>query len=140
MRDELVLLNSTSRIVNFKLRSSTTGQLLTGKVASDFTGTRHVAGGTSTSLSFSAGTAGDSYSSGKICPIGNGTYDWHVPNAMFTALGQSNAVISCSGALDVAFDFQVVAVDRGAAVFGVDNTGINNAAENSMIAANQLQS
>lgn len=140
MRDELVLLNSTSRIVNFKLRSSTTGQLLTGRVASDFTGTRHFAGGTTTALSFSTGTAGDSYSSGKICPLGNGTYDWHVPDAMFASLGQSNAVISCSGALDVAFDFQVVAVDRGTAVFGVNNTGISSAAENAQIAANQLQS
>lgn len=140
MRDELVLLNSTSRIVNFKLRSSTSGQLLAGKVAGDFSGTRHVAGGTTTSLSFSTGTAGDSYSSGKICPLGNGTYDWHCPNAMFTALGQSNAVISCSGALDVVFEFQVVAVDRATALFGVDNAGINSASENAQIAANQLQS
>jgi hypothetical protein len=127
MRDELTPINTASRIVNFKLRSATTGQLLTGKVAGDFTGTRHVAGGTSTALSFSAGTAGDAYSSGKICPIGNGTYDWHVPDAMFTTLGQSNAVISCSGALDVAFDFQVVTPIRSTAAFGANTTAPDNA-------------
>jgi hypothetical protein len=128
MQDRLVKSGSTSRIVKFALRSSSTGQLVTGKVHSDFSGTYSSAGGTSTALSFSSGTAGDSYTSGKIAPIGNGTYDWHVPDTVFASAGQIIAKLSCADALDVVFDWQVVTVDRDTARFGAP-TAVENRTE-----------
>jgi len=120
--DNLMPQSSTSIIKHFMLRSSTTGQGLNGKVASDFTGKYNIAGGAEVTLSFSAGTAGDVYSSGKICDLGLGKYAWHVPNAVFASLGNVSAVLSVTGGIDVHCEWQVVAVVRDAVAFGANTT------------------
>lgn len=114
--------SSTSVIKHFMLRSSTTGQGLTGKVHSDFTGKYNIAGGAEVTLSFSSGTAGDAYSSGKIAPLGLGKYAWHVPNAVFASLGNVSAVLSVTGGIDVYCEWLVVADNRDLATKPVNVT------------------
>ena len=104
------------------LRDSTTGQGLTGKVHSDFSGKYNIAGGAEVTLSFSAGTAGDAYSSGKICDLGLGKYAWHVPNAVFASLGNVSAVLSVTGGIDVHCEWLVVAAVRDSVAFGANTT------------------
>lgn len=120
--DNLMPQSSTSVIKHFMLRSSTTGQGLTGKVASDFSGKYNIAGGAEVTLSFSAGTAGDAFSSGKICPLGLGKYAWHVPNAVFASLGNVSAVLSVTGGIDVHCEWLVVTAVRNTAAFGANTT------------------
>lgn len=123
MRDEQVKQSTTSKIITLTLRSATTGQFVTDAVAGDFSGNWGVAGGTTAALSFAAGAEGDAYSSGKVCPRANGSYDWHVPDSMLTALGQVVATISVTDVIDTRVEFQVVAVDREAANYGA-NTAV----------------
>ena len=104
------------------LRSSSTGQGLTGKVHSDFSAKYNIAGGAEVTLSFSSGTAGDAYSSGKICPLGLGKYAWHVPNAVFASLGNVSAVLSVTGGIDVHCEWLVVADNRTLATKPVNVT------------------
>lgn len=111
------------------LRSSTTGQGLTGKVHSDFIGKYNIAGGAEVTLSFSSGTAGDAYSSGKIVPLGLGKYAWHVPNAVFASLGNVSAVLSVTGGIDVHFEWLVVADSRDLATKPVNLTQIGGVAQ-----------
>ena len=125
--DNLMPQSSTSVIKHFMLRSSTTGQGLTGKVAADFSGKYNIAGGAEVTLSFSNGTAGDAYSSGKICPLGLGTYAWHVPNAVFASLGNVSAVLSVTGGIDVHCEWLVVTTVRDTAAFGANTTTPDNA-------------
>lgn len=120
MRDEQVKQNTTSKIITLTLRSATTGQFVTGAVAADFSGNWGIAGGTTAALSFAAGAEGDVYSSGKVCPRADGSYDWHVPDSMLTALGQVVATISVTDVIDTKVEFQVVAVDREAASYGAN--------------------
>lgn len=104
------------------LRSSTTGQGVTGKAAAEFSGNYNINGAAAVSLSFSAGTAGDSYSSGKIAELGLGKYAWHVPDALFATAGSVSAVLSCDDAIDVHWDWTVAAANRGTAAFGANTT------------------
>jgi hypothetical protein len=120
--DNLMPQSSTSIIKHFMLRSSTTGQGLTGKVHSDFSGKYNIAGGAEVTLSFSSGTAGDAYSSGKIVPLGLGKYAWHVPNAVFASLGNVSAVLSVTGGIDVHCEWLVVTDDRTLATKPVNVT------------------
>jgi hypothetical protein len=110
--DNFMPQSSTSIIKHFMLRDSTTGQGLTGKVYSDFSGKYNIAGGAEVTLSFSSGSAGDAYSSGKIVPLGLGKYAWHVPNAVFASLGNVSAVLSVTGGIDVHCEWLVVVDDR----------------------------
>jgi len=118
MRDEQVLVNTTSKILTLTARSGSTGQFITDAVAGDFSGHWGIAGGTTAALSFSVGSEGDSYSSGKLCPRGEGSYDWHVPNSLLTTLGQVTAVISVTDAIDIKIEFQIVAINREDGVRG----------------------
>jgi hypothetical protein len=120
--DNLMPQSSTSVIKHFMLRSSTTGQGLTGKVHSDFTGKYNIAGGAEVTLSFSSGSPGDAYSSGKLVPMGLGKYAWHVPNALFASLGNVSAVLSVTGGIDVHCEWLVVAAVRDTAAFGANTT------------------
>lgn len=126
--DNLMPQSSTSIIKHFMLRSSTTGQGLTGKVAADFTGKYNIAGGAEVTLSFSSGSAGDAYSSGKIVPLGLGKYAWHVPNAVFASLGNVSAVLSVTGGIDVHCEWLVVAAGRDTIAFGANTTAPPSAA------------
>lgn len=127
MRDEQVKQNTTSKIVTITLRSATTGQFVTDAVAGDFSGAWAIAGGTTAALSFAVGVEGDAYSSGKICSRGDGTYDWHVPDSLLTALGQVVATINVTDAIDVRVEFQVVVVDREIASYGANTIAPDNA-------------
>jgi hypothetical protein len=120
--DNLMPQSSTSIIKHLMLRSSTTGQGLTGKVAADFSGKYNIAGGAEVTLSFSSGSAGDAYSSGKIVPLGLGKYAWHVPDAVFASLGNVSAVLSVTGGIDVHCEWLVVAAVRDTAAFGANVT------------------
>jgi hypothetical protein len=120
MRDELRLLNSTGLVLTIFLRSSTTGQGVTGKTNADFAGQWNRGNAASSSLSFASGAVGDTHSSGKIAEIGNGRYYWHVPDTLFTALGQVVATIQVSGAIDIKCEWQVVSVNRESAAFGAN--------------------
>lgn len=111
------------------LRDSTTGQGLTGKIHSDFTGKYNIAGGAEVTLSFSSGTAGDAYSSGKIAPLGLGKYAWHVPNAVFASLGNVSAVLAVTGGIDVHFEWMVVADSRDLSTKPVNLTQIGGVAQ-----------
>jgi hypothetical protein len=126
--DNLMPQSTTSKIKQFMLRSSTTGQGLTGKVAADFSGKYNIAGGAEVTLSFSSGSAGDAYSSGKIVPLGLGKYAWHVPNTVFSTIGDVLAVLSVTGAIDVPFAWEVVAAVRDSAAFGANVTTPSSAA------------
>ncbi len=132
--DNLMPQSSTSVIKHFMLRSSTTGQGLTGKVAADFSGKYNIAGGAEVTLSFSSGTPGDAYSSGKIVPLGLGKYAWHVPNAVFASLGNVSAVLSVSGGIDVHCEWLVVAAVRDTAAFGASTLSQGTALTRGLIA------
>lgn len=144
-RDELKPKNSTGLILTVYLRSSTTGQGLTGKVHSDFAGQWNRGNAASSALSFAAGSVGDSHSSGKIAELGNGRYYWHVPDSLFTSLGQVVATLQVDGAIDVKIEWQVVEVDRETAAFGantttpLDATATQAAAAAAIAAANLAQ-
>jgi hypothetical protein len=125
--DNLMPQSSTSIIKHFMLRSSSTGQGLTGKTSTDFTGKYNIAGGAEVTLSFSGGTVGDAYTSGKIVPLGLGKYAWHVPNALFLSLGNVSAVLSVTGGIDVHCEWLVVAAVRDSAAFGANTTAPDNA-------------
>jgi len=120
--DNLMPQNTTSKIKQFMLRSSSTGLGLTGKTSADFTGKYNINGGTEVTLSFSPGTAGDAYSSGKIVPLGLGKYAWHVPNVLFETLGDVLGVLSVSGAIDEKFSWEVVVDNRTLATKPVNVT------------------
>jgi len=120
--DILIPQSTTSQIRHFMLRSSTTGQGVTGKAAADFSGNYNINGAAAVSLSFSSGSAGDSYSSGKIAELGLGKYEWHVPNALFSTTGRVSAVLSCDDAIDGHWDWTVAAANRGTAAFGANTT------------------
>lgn len=118
--DNLMFIGQTGIIKHFPLRDSTTGQLLSGKIHSDFTGWYNLVGGAEVALSFSSGAVGDSYTSGKLVPLGHGRYAYHVPNAMFLSAGSISANLTVSGAIDVHLDWEVVSVNRNNAVrFGL---------------------
>jgi hypothetical protein len=138
--DNLMPQSSTSVIKHLMLRSSTTGQGLTGKVHSDFSGKYNIAGGAEVTLSFSSGSAGDAYSSGKIVPLGLGKYAWHVPDAVFASLGNVSAVLSVSGGIDVHCEWLVVAAVRDTAAFGANTTTPPSAATISTQVASDLAS
>lgn len=144
-RDELKPKDSTGLILTVYLRSLTTGQGLTGKTHSDFAGQWNRGNAASSPLSFAAGSVGDPHSSGKIVELGNGRYFWHVPNSLFTSVGQVVATLQVDGAIDVKIEWQVVEVDRESAAFGanttmpLDATAIQAAAAASIAAANLAQ-
>lgn len=118
--DNLNPQSTASQIRHFMLRSATTGQGLTTKTHSDFSGKYNINGGTEVTLSFSAGTVGDAYSSGKIVPLGLGKYAWHVPDALYASVGSVSAVLACADAIDVHFDWAVAVADRAVAAFGAN--------------------
>jgi hypothetical protein len=126
--DNLMPQNTTSKIKQFMLRSSTTGLGLTGKGAADFTGKYNIAGGAEVPLSFSGGSPGDAYISGKIVPLGLGKYAWHVPDVLFQTLGDVLAVLAVTGAIDEKFSWEVVADDRMLATKPVNVTQFGGSA------------
>ena len=87
--DQTLKKGTTSKIIEFMLRDSTTGQGKTGLTTGDMSGASVREGGTHTSLSFSAGSAGDSYSATKFAEVDAtnmpGVYQYHLPNTVLAS-------------------------------------------------------
>lgn len=76
---------TTSKIIEFMLRDSTTGLGKTGLLTGDMTGSYVREGGTKVALSFTSASAGDSFSTGRWAEVDatnmRGLYQFHLPNA-----------------------------------------------------------
>lgn len=119
---ELVKQNTTSKIIQVFLRDSTTGLGKTGVAAASMAGQYSKGNAASVSLSFSTGSVGDSYQSGKWAEIGNGRYYYHAPNALYSSLGEVFATFQSSGAIDAKIEYQIVAFDPDAVAVGANTT------------------
>ena len=64
--DDSLTGGTTSKIIEVMVRDSTTGAGKTGLAFGDVTASYVREGGTRTGISLATGTAGDSYSSGKV--------------------------------------------------------------------------
>lgn len=107
-----IVKDTTSFIGKVFLRDSTTGLGKTGvadtSMSGDYCKDTNAADVT---LSFSAGSVGDTYSSGKWAEIGNGYYFYHYPNGCWDTFGETGFTFRASGAIDAAPRFRVVAID-----------------------------
>lgn len=127
--DHTLKKSTTSKIIEFILRDSTTGQGKTGLASGDMSGAYVREGSTYTSLSFSAGSAGDSYSSGKFAEVDAtnmaGVYQFHLPNAVL-ATGADSVTIrfGASGVIDKIIRICLLDVDLRDA----DNAGLADVA------------
>jgi hypothetical protein len=108
-------LGTTSYIATVKLRSATTGQLLTGvaygSVTYSYWRDGAASGATGTCVSATKGAYTDH---GWVETDYAGVYQFGVPNAVLAA-GVSGAVVklSASGAIDAVLDIQLISVTRG---------------------------
>lgn len=106
--------SSTSNLRTFALRSSTTGQLLSGKTYSDFTVIYVLDNDTTTHSVTSATMTAGTWASGGIKEIGSsGVYQYGVPDALASETG-SRLKVTCSGAIDVDVSIVRTAVGGGA--------------------------
>ena len=85
--DNIYVKGSTGVITQTLLRSNSTGQGQTGLRRSSVSAYYCRPGGTSTSISLTSGSPGDSWVSGKFIEMDSvgmpGTYNIHLPNACF---------------------------------------------------------
>jgi hypothetical protein len=119
--DETIVAGTTSKIIEVCLRDSTTGQGKTGLAHSAVTARYVREGGTATTITLSAGTAGDSYSSGKWAQVDEinmrGVYQFHVPNAALASGARAVTItFQAAGTLDKQIRICLVAVDQYDAV------------------------
>ena len=103
--DNLLLKDTTSKIIEITLRDSTTGQGKTGVSFASVTGSYCREGGTRVAITMASGTAGDAYSSGKWCEVDAtnmpGLYQVHIPNAaLATGVNGVTLQFKVSGAID----------------------------------------
>lgn len=112
-----IIKDTTSFIGKVFLRDSTTGLGKTGVSSASMSGDYCKDNNSAdVALSFSAGTVGDSYSSGKWAEIGNGYYFYHYPNACWDTYGETGFSFRASGAIDAAPKYRVVAMDSEDAI------------------------
>lgn len=127
--DHTLKKGTTSKIIEFILRDSTTGQGKTGLATGDMSGAYVREGGTHTSLSFSAGSAGDAYTSGKWAEVDStnmaGVYQFHLPNAVLASGADSVTIrFGASGVIDKIIRISLLDVDLRDA----DNAGLADVA------------
>lgn len=109
---EIILKDTTSKVISVFLRDSETGLGKTGVLAADLTGEYTLGNNAAaTALAFATGSVGDAFSAGKWAEVGNGEYYYHAPNAMFAQHGTVVAKFRASGVIDAKKEFQVVAFD-----------------------------
>lgn len=142
---ELVLQNTTSKIIAVFIHDSTTGLGKTGVAAASMAGQLVKGNAAGSSLSFSSGSVGDSYSSGKWAEIGNGAYYYHAPNGTFADLGMASLQFQTSGGIIVPIRYQIVAFNPNAVAVGAnttapDNTGIADTLTQASAAASSAAS
>lgn len=128
--DHIINPGSTSQMIEVTLRSSTTGQLLTGKLYSDMTIKYQREGAaTATILSPVTATLGTWTSSGWKETQISGVYQFGIPNAALAAgVGAVMFVITCAGAIDAKLRIALapavnVTLQAGAAVAPADMNG-----------------
>lgn len=127
--DHTIKKSTTSKIIEIVLRDSSTGQGKTGLATGDMSGAYVREGGTHFSLSFSAGSAGDSYSSGKWAEVDStnmpGVYQFHLPNALLATGADAVTVrFGATGVLDKIVRISLIDVDLRDA----DNAGLADVA------------
>ncbi len=115
MYDESIKVNSTGHILLVTLRNSTTGQGATGVLYSIVTGYYSVDGGAATLLSLIAGSAGDSYSSGKWAELSSsdmpGDYALHMPDAVVATGTRAVISLRAPNVIDTKIKIKIVAHD-----------------------------
>jgi len=113
MFDDFLVKATTSKILEVMVRDSTTGAGKTGLAYGDVTASYCREGATRQAINLSAGTAGDSYSSGKWCEVDStnqkGLYQLHIPDAAL-ASGVDAVTISlqAAGMIDKAISLKLI--------------------------------
>jgi|GEM_PF-3234979 len=113
MFDDFLVKATTSKILEVMVRDSSTGAGKTGLAHGDVTASYCREGATRQAISLSAGTAGDSYSSGKWCEVDStnqkGLYQLHIPDAAL-ASGVDAVTISlqAAGMIDKAISLKLI--------------------------------
>ena len=117
---------ATSTIIEFMMRDATTGQGKTGLATGDMSGAYVVEGGTHLSLSFSAGSAGDAYSSTKFAEVDStnmpGVYQYHIPNSVLNTTADAITIrFGGTGCLDKIIRLNMLDID----VYDATSAGIS---------------
>ena len=118
--DHTILKGTTSKIIEIQLKDSVSAQGKTGLANTDVTASYVREGGTRTAISLSAGSAGDSYSSGKWAEVDStncrGLYQLHIPDAaLATGVNAVTITLQASGMVDKAVRIALIDVDLRAA-------------------------
>lgn len=104
-----ILPGSTSKIIEVVVRN-VNGEGMTGLTHSDVTASYLREGGTRQNIPLSAGTAGDSYSSGKWAEVDStnmkGVYQLHIPNDALLS-GASSVLISLQATNAIPFHMRI---------------------------------
>lgn len=114
--DNMIRAGTTSKIIEVSLRWSANGQGATG-ILWNWIGASYVReGSTRNAMTLAAGTAGDSYSSGKWAEIDKdnqpGLYSFHVPNAAIAAgSAAANLTFLATGVIHKHVNLRLVAPD-----------------------------
>jgi len=114
--DHTILKGTTSKIIEIMLRDSTTGQGKTGLTTGSMSGAYVREGSTHVSLSFSAGSAGDSFSAGKWAEVDAtnmaGVYQYHLPDlSLASGVDAVTFRFSASGVIDKVVRISLLDVD-----------------------------
>jgi hypothetical protein len=110
--DHLILKNSTSRIIEVPLRSSTTGQLLTGKVHTDMTIDYKREGSTPVAVTEVSGTNNTFVSGGWVESSRAGIYEFSIPDlALASGADAVTITFSATGAIDVVKRIILTSID-----------------------------
>lgn len=125
--DHTILKGTTSKTIEIILRDSSTGGGKTAIAHSDVTASYVREGGTRTAITLSAGSAGDSYSSGKWAEIDSancpGLYQFHVPDAaLATGVDAVTVTLTVTGVIDKVVRVSLLGVNlRDATAAGLSN-------------------
>jgi len=125
--DHTILKGTSSKIIEVILRDSSTGAGKTAVAYTDVTASYVREGSTRTAITLAAGTAGDSYSSGKWCEVDAtncpGLYQLHLPDAaLATGVNAVTTTMIASGVIDKVVRISLLDVDlRDATDAGLSN-------------------
>jgi hypothetical protein len=118
---------TTSKIIEFMLRDSTTGLGKTGLLTGDMTGSYVREGGTKVALSFTSASAGDPFSTGRWAEVDatnmRGLYQFHLPNASLASGAEAVTFhFNATGVIDKIIRISLLDVDlRDATDAGLSN-------------------
>lgn len=114
--DHTILKGTTSKIIEVMLRDGTTGAGKTAVAHTDVTASYVREGATRTAITLAAGTAGDSYSSGKWAEVDStncpGLYQLHLPDAsLATGVNAVTTTLTATGVIDKVIRISLLDVD-----------------------------